>query len=265
MSMLAFEARSDSITCLDTVSGVRDKRAYRRYLRKARRYSVCCDKSDVARSVSIRVLSVLAGSLGVYVTIAGVASILSLDMHGFALDASMLSVGVLSASFLSGDAQTRKSRRAVKASRSISALMSEGLAKQAQGRSLATLLCAGSSGKLVFWQMLEHAPSGLREETELRSFLEALAGWRQEGAELSREDVRSCADSVWVLYNDSNWRKILSIISALPGCRPSAMIKDAGELSMLSTDELELAEEMTQGWLGDGSALAGAVVAMRAI
>jgi hypothetical protein len=43
------------------------------------------------------------------------------------------------------------------------------------------------------------------------------------------------------------------------------MIKDAGELSMLSTDELELAEEMTQGWLGDGSALAGAVVAMRAI
>jgi len=265
MSVSGFKARSDNVTCLNTVSCVQGGKAYRKYLRKARRYSVCCDKQGVTRSVSLRVLAVLAGSLGVYVALIGVAYILSLEMRGFALDAALLSVGVWSASLLSGDAQMRRARRAVKIARSVSAMMVDGSEKQSQGRSLATLLCAGSNGKLIFWQMLEHAPAGLREEPELKSFLESLSGWRQQGAELSRDNVLSYVDSAWVLYNSASWRKILSITTTLPGSSPGDMIKDAGELSLLDAEELELAEEMSQGWLGKGSELAGVIVAMRAI
>ena len=100
---------------------------------------------------------------------------------------------------------------------------------------------------------------------ELKSFLESLSGWRQQGAELSRDNVLSYVDSAWVLYNSASWRKILSITTTLPGSSPGDMIKDAGELSLLDAEELELAEEMSQGWLGKGSELAGVIVAMRAI
>lgn len=206
----------------------------------------------------MRVLGTLAGFALFY---AGVFKLFSDPGTGWqeaTPDALAVISGVVLAVSVSSGASS-DGKKMLKAFRRVAEGMADGNREQQRARALATVLCAGENGKVMFWQMLEHSPAGMREEPEMRAVLDMLSGWSRGGARVPSKDMGPLIEAAWVTYSSGVWRRAARVAVGLKASDPLSIVFDTKALSMLREHEMDLAEEMSDSWISSGEELAQAV------